>query len=72
MELIELASIRKIRKDRGQMLNFSKLETLANELIQARVLGLFSDEANRLDDILEAVDFNIRIRLLKKMGYNRS
>ena len=50
-QLVELAFIRNLKPERGPLLNFfSKLEFLINELIQAKILGLFSEMAYELDD----------------------
>jgi hypothetical protein len=66
-QLVELAFIRNLRPERGQLLNFfSKLEFLTNELIQAKILGLFSEKAYELDDLLENVNFGSDIKLLRK------
>lgn len=66
---VELAFIRNLRPERGQLLNFfSKVEFLVNELIQARILGLFSERAYELDNLLEKVNFNAEIELLEKWG----
>jgi hypothetical protein len=65
----ELYFVRGLTRDRGDMLDFfAKLEFLVNELIQARFLGLFSEKAYEFDDLLEKIDFEQKIRLLKKWG----
>jgi hypothetical protein len=59
--------IRGLGAERGKILNvFSKIEFLINEIIRAKVLGLYSPQAYILDDILEYVDLSFRIKLLKK------
>jgi hypothetical protein len=63
-ELSEYASIRGLQPNRGKILDiFAKLEFLTNQLIQAKLLGLFSYNAAQLDDVLEYVDFFSRIKL---------
>lgn len=44
------------------------MEFLVNELIQARILGLFSERAYELDNLLEMVNFNSAIELLERWG----
>jgi hypothetical protein len=66
-QFAELAFTRGLNPERGNILDFfSKLEFLVNELIHARILGLFSDRAYEFDQILEYVDLSHRITLLKK------
>jgi hypothetical protein len=68
-EFVELSFIRNLKPKRGEILNFgSKLEFLVNELIQAKLLGLFSSQAYEFDDLLRYVNFNSRIQILKKWG----
>jgi hypothetical protein len=56
--------IRELKPERGDILDiFSKLEFLVNELIQAKLLSLFSPDASFLEDVLENVDLFSRIRL---------
>jgi hypothetical protein len=65
----ELQFVRRLGPYRGEILDFfAKLEILVNELIQARFLGLFSEKAYEFDDLLEKIDFEQKIRLLKKWG----
>jgi hypothetical protein len=67
VELLELAFIRGLRPDRGQILNFfAKLEVLVNELIQAKFLGLLSEKAYEFDDLLQKINFNSKAELLTK------
>jgi hypothetical protein len=56
-----------LKADRGQILDFVvKLEALANELIQAKLLGLLSEKAYDFDDLLQKINFRAKIGLLKK------
>jgi hypothetical protein len=65
----ELAFIKNLKADRGDIIDFfSKLEFLVNELIQAKMLGLFSDKAYHFDGILENIDFWRRVILLRRWG----
>jgi hypothetical protein len=69
MQLEERPFIRHLKAERGDIINFfSKLEFLVNELIQARILGLFSEKAYDFDLLLEHIDFSGRIALMKKWG----
>jgi hypothetical protein len=61
--------IRELKPERGDILDiFSKLEFLVNELIQAKLLSLFSPDASFLEDVLENVDLFSRIRLPQQWG----
>jgi hypothetical protein len=70
-ELIENARIDRIGRAqhlvRGDVIDFvSKLESLVREIIQARILGLFSPKVKEFDDVLQPVSFDRCIRLLIK------
>jgi len=66
-EFLELAFIRKLKADRGQILNFfAKLEFLVNELIQAKLLGLLSEKAYDFDELLQKINFMVKVDLLKR------
>lgn len=66
-ELEEHVIIRGLTPERGKILDvFAKLEFLVNELIQAKLLGLFSPNAPLLEDVLEYVDFFSRIKLIQE------
>jgi hypothetical protein len=66
-EFLEIAFIKRLKADRGQILDFVvKLEALANELIQAKLLGLLSEKAYDFDDLLQKINFRAKIGLLKK------
>jgi hypothetical protein len=70
-ELIENAMIERIGRARhlvrGDAINFvSKLESLVREIIQARILGLFSPKVREFDDVLKKVPFDGCIKLLIK------
>jgi hypothetical protein len=68
----ELHFVRGLKPYRGDILDFfAKLEFLVNELIQARFLGLFSEKAYEFDDLLVKIDFEQKIRLLKKWGNHK-
>ncbi len=68
-QLEESSFIRNLKPERGAIINFfSKLEFLVNELIQARILELFSEKAYDFDLVLECIDFSDRLGLLKKWG----
>jgi hypothetical protein len=68
-QLQEHAIIRGLKPQRGDILDiFSKIEFLVNELIQAKILGLFSPDAPFLEDVLENVDLFSRIKLLQQWG----
>jgi len=55
-QFTELAFIKTLKPERGAILDFfSKVEFLANELIHARILGLFSYNAYEFDQLLENV-----------------
>jgi hypothetical protein len=45
---------------------FAKLEFLVNELIQLKLLGFNSPKGKKLDDLLEEVNFDTRVKLLKE------
>ena len=65
----ELSFIRGLNPYRGEILNFfAKLEFLINELIQARFLGLFSEKAYEFDEVLEKINFEQKLKLLKDWG----
>ena len=65
----ELTFIRNLKPERGAIINFfSKLEFLVNELIETKMLGLFSEKAYDFDLLLEYIDFSRRVMLLKKLG----
>ena len=65
----EFEFVRKLKCGRGEILDlFSKMEFMVNELIQLRVLGANSEEAEKLEDVLAYVDFFSRLRLLKRWG----
>jgi hypothetical protein len=67
MQLEELNFIRSLKAKRGDIINFfSKLEFLVNELVQARMLGLFSEKAYDFDQVLECIDFSDRLELLNE------
>ena len=67
--LEEFEFVRKLRCERGEILDlFSKMEFMVNELIQLKMLGANSEEAEKLDDVLAYVDFFSRLRLLRKWG----
>jgi len=70
-ELIEGAMIDRIGRARhlvrGDAIDFvSKLESLVREIIQAKILGLFSPKVQEFDDILKKVPFDGCIKLLIK------
>jgi hypothetical protein len=57
---------------RGDILDyFSKVESLIKEIIQARLLGLFSENAEDFDQILQRVGFNNCLILLEDWGVIR-
>ncbi len=68
-EFVELAFIRKLKPERGQILDFfSKMESLVGELIKAKFLGLFSEQSNEFDDLLQKLNFARCIELLLTWG----
>jgi hypothetical protein len=68
-EFVELAFIRKLKPERGQILDFfSKVESLVRELIKAKFLGLFSEQSNEFDGLLQKLDFAGGIELLLAWG----
>jgi hypothetical protein len=65
----EYEFVRKLNCERGEILDlFSKMEFMVNELVQLRMLGANSEEAEKLDDVLAYVDFFSRLKLLRKWG----
>jgi hypothetical protein len=65
-EAIEYVIIKRLQPRRGEILDiFAKLEFLTNQLMQAKLLGLFSSNMSLLDDVLEYVDFFSTIKLLQ-------
>lgn len=65
----EFGIVKKLGCERGEILDlFSKMEFLVNELIQLRVLGPNSENAEKMDDILSGLDLFGRVKLLKRWG----
>jgi hypothetical protein len=68
-QLVELSFIRNMQPTRGVILDFfSKVEFLVREMIQARMLGLFSEQALEFDDLLRKVGLHDCVDTLKKWG----
>ena len=52
-ELLELSFIKKLTPSRGVILDFfSKIESLVREMIQARILELFSEQGYEFDGLI--------------------
>ncbi|HZD36509.1 MAG TPA: hypothetical protein VE130_14995 [Nitrososphaeraceae archaeon] len=67
MELMELSFIRRLKPTRGNILDFfSKVESLIREMIQARILGLFSDQGYEFDDLLQRISLHDCVDIIKK------
>lgn len=68
-DFVEPVFIRKLKPERGQILDFfSKMESLIRELIKAKFLGLFSEQSNEFDDLLQKLNFAGCIELLLAWG----
>jgi hypothetical protein len=67
MELMELSFIRNLKPSRGAILDFfSKVESLIREMIQAKMLGLFSNQGYEFDDLLQRISLQECIDIMKK------
>ena len=65
----EFGIVKSLECERGDILDlFSKMEFLVNELIQLRVLGANSKNAEMMDDLLSGIDLFGRVKLLRKWG----
>lgn len=83
-ELMELSFIRNIKPTRGAILDFfTKVESLIREMIQAKMLGLFSNQGYEFDDLAvstsyrlnsdaQKLHFHTNIFLLKSFRANSS
>ena len=66
-ELLELSFIKKLTPSRGVILDFfSKIESLVREMIQARILELFSEQGYEFDDLLQRISLQDCIDILNK------
>jgi hypothetical protein len=66
-ELMELSFIRNMKPSRGAILDFfSKVESLIREMIQAKMLGLFSNQGYEFDDLLQRISLQECVDIMKK------
>ncbi len=66
-ELLELSFIKKLTPSRGVILDFfSKIESLVREMIQARILEIFSEQGYEFDDLLQRISLQDCIDILNK------